>query len=205
MAGLNRVYALRNTYNIASANMSLGGGIFSSSCDNENSLITEIISKLKSARIATTVSSGNNGYSANISFPACVSDAIAVGATSDFTGALLGSSFVTDQRVFYSNNSGQLDIYAPGSVIRSSVPGNGFEEFNGTSMAAPHVAGAYAIFKHAMPDQTVFVFESVIKNSGPVVSHSGVNRRRLDISDVLRKFGFERPPIIPVLQILLDD
>ena len=67
-----------------------------------------------------------------MSSPACISSVISVGATDD-------------ERVVaeFSNSSNGLDFLAPGIDVRSSVPG-GFEEFGGTSMAAPHVTGAWA-------------------------------------------------------------
>ncbi|WP_158880442.1 S8 family serine peptidase [Amycolatopsis anabasis] len=43
------------------------------------------------------------------------------------------------------------DISAPGAQIRSSVPGGGYAEYNGTSMAAPHVAGTAALIWSAAP------------------------------------------------------
>lgn len=204
--GLERVFALRNTFNIAAVNMSLGGGQNFGSCDSQNSIMTNIIGQLKQAGIATVIASGNSGFSSSIGFPACISNAIAVGATSDFTGVIAGRSVTKDQRVFYSNHSATVDLLAPGTLIRSSVPGGRFENFNGTSMAAPHVSAGFAVVKAEGNSLTVDTIENAFKSSGPNVSAFGVSRRRIDIAAALRKLGLSgNPSIAAVMLLLLSD
>ena len=204
IAGLERVFALRNTFNIAAVNMSLGFGKFGGSCNSENNLVTNIIGQLKSAGIATVVASGNDGFSSDIGFPACISNAIAVGATSDFTGDIFGNPVTRDKRVFYSNTSSILDLYAPGTLINSSVPNGNFSNFNGTSMATPHVAGAFAVIQQGDPSLSVAQIESTLKSVGPNVTAGGVTRRRLDIKGALIKLGLFKVVTAPIL-LLLDD
>jgi len=48
-----------------------------------------------------------------------------------------------------------LNLLAPGDAIQSSIPGGGYAVFSGTSMAAPHVAGAWAIKKQQIPTASV--------------------------------------------------
>ncbi len=194
--GLERVYTLSNTYKIAAVNMSLGGGSYASSCNSENALLTAAITNLKNAGIATVIASGNDGRSSSISFPACISNSIAVGATYD-SGASI------DKPTSYSNDASILDLYAPGSYINSSTPGNIFEVYQGTSMAAPHVAGAWAVLKHANPHGTVDEFEDLLKSMGPdVTSRNGQwVRKRLAVEAVLQELS---PPanIAPIMPLL---
>lgn len=169
--GLERVYALRDTYNIASVNMSLGGGQYFSHCDS-NSTKT-IIDNLRAAGIATVIASGNNGYNGALGAPSCISSAIAVGSTLDNSNTV--SSF--------SNHANLVDMLAPGSNITSSVSDTTTSRasFNGTSMAAPHVAGAYAVLREFKLDATVIEIETALESTGVDVSRLGVTVPRIDL------------------------
>ena len=60
-----------------------------------------------------------------------------------------------DELVSFSNyGATTVDLAAPGVGILSTTPGNRYQSFNGTSMAAPHVAGALALAWACHPDKT---------------------------------------------------
>jgi subtilisin family serine protease len=77
--GLERVYELRNDFDIAAVNMSLGGGRYFDPCESDSR--KAIIDQLRSVGIATVIASGNFGDTNAISAPACIPTAVSVGAT----------------------------------------------------------------------------------------------------------------------------
>ncbi|HEY3276746.1 MAG TPA: S8 family serine peptidase [Syntrophorhabdaceae bacterium] len=177
IAGLERVYALRDTYAIASVNMSLGGGQYATpaECDAGNSSIKTIIDNLRAAGIATIGASGNDAFCGSMSAPACISTAISVGATES-----------SDTVAAYSNSASFLTLLAPGSQITSSLPGNGWGTWSGTSMAAPHVSGSWALLKSKKADATVEEILSALTSTGRRVVDSGkcslVTKPRIDVN-----------------------
>jgi len=153
--GLERVYNLRNTYDISSVNLSLGGGKYFSSCDTVSSAYKDIVDLLRSVNIPSIIASGNDGYTDAISFPACISSAISVGGTDN-----------NDVLYVRSNNANFLDLVAPGVSIRSSIPGDSLQYKTGTSMATPHVAGAWAVMKSADPSASIQDVLNSLKTTG---------------------------------------
>ncbi|MBN3544127.1 S8 family serine peptidase [Fictibacillus barbaricus] len=62
----------------------------------------------------------------------------------------------------YSSGETKPDISAPGVNVRSAVPGNGYEESSGTSMAAPHIAGTVALLKQVNSSLSVDDLEALL-------------------------------------------
>ena len=174
IAGLERVFLLRNTRTFSSVNMSLGGGRFFSNCDTDPR--KPIIDNLRSAGIATVIASANNGFTDSMGAPACISSAVSVGSTTK-----------SDTLSSFSNSASFLSLLAPGESINSSVPGGGFAFFNGTSMAAPHVAGAWALLKQHTPSASVNTLLSNLQSTGLAVTDTrvagGVTKPRIRIAD----------------------
>lgn len=56
-----------------------------------------------------------------------------------------------DTKASFSNYGENVDIFAPGQDVLSTVPGGGYSEFSGTSMACPHVAGAVGALRSKFP------------------------------------------------------
>jgi len=186
--GMERIYALRNTYNIAAVNMSLGGGQYFNTCDVELTAQKALIDNLRSVGIATIIASGNEGYVNSIGSPACISTAVSVGATTK-----------NDQVARYSNSASFLTLLAPGGQtyddivvpgdggIKSSVPGGTFEGWQGTSMAAPHVAGAFAAVRSKVSSASVTEIVNALISTGVAVTddRNNITKSRIQVDQAL--------------------
>ncbi|MFH1957858.1 MAG: S8 family serine peptidase [bacterium] len=88
-------------------------------------------------------SSGNEDSS--VGYPAAFTTVFAVGA--------VDNTFTTSgNKASFSNYGEKLDVVAPGDNILSTVPGDSYDWFDGTSMACPFVAGLAALVLSERPD-----------------------------------------------------
>lgn len=149
IAGLDYVSANNGTWGIDALNMSLGG---TGGCGG--TALQSAINSLVSANVAVVVAAGNSNADASGYIPASCANTVTVGALSDsdgLPGGLGGSPSCRaegdDVRASFSNYGSVVDIAAPGVCILSTWPNGGYNTISGTSMATPHVTGAFALYR----------------------------------------------------------
>jgi subtilisin family serine protease len=84
------------------------------------------------------------------------------------------------------------DLVAPGFNVYSSVPNSGHEEMSGTSMAAPHVTGAFTILLQAHPQATAAQIRAAMIHGAEDLGSPGMDN----------DFGWGRPDLIRSLDLL---
>jgi subtilisin family serine protease len=74
-----------------------------------------------------------------------------------------------------------VELLAPGSSIDSSVTGGGFGPKSGTSMATPHVAGAWAVLRQLAPSASVATLLGHLQATGKPITDAdnGITKRRI--------------------------
>ena len=136
-------------------NLSLGG---EGTCP---ATYSKAIAEVNKRGAILVVAAGNDGQDTSKVAPANCGGSIVVGAT-DQEG----------KRSDFSNYGKLVDVSAPGSGIMSTVDlgttvstGAGYTEYDGTSMAAPQVAGVIALMKSVDPSLNAERAKQILKQS----------------------------------------
>ncbi|MEA2839865.1 MAG: in [Methylobacteriaceae bacterium] len=169
---------------IAAVNMSIGGDMgYSSACDTSFVNRARLFKQLRALNVAPVVAAGNNGFSNAVSAPACLSSAVAVSSI-DKAGKLWTGE----------NRSSLTAVLAPGIHILSSSPGGQYAYASGTSMAAPHVTGAFAVVSAAVSDASTDAILKAFQDSGTAVRDptNDASYRRIDVEAAIQKLEHAR-------------
>lgn len=145
--GINWVTANRVTPAVANISLTAAG--------SSPALETGVTNSI-AAGVTYTIAAGNQAADACGFTPARVPNALTVGATSD-----------SDARTPYSNYGSCVDLFAPGHSITSLSFVNDTDTriLNGTSMAAPTIAGAAALYLNANPTASPSAVANALRTS----------------------------------------
>ena len=173
--------------NIVLTSNSWGGGGFSQALEDAIAA-----SGAANMLFIASAGNGNTDADANPSYPAAydVDSIISVAATDD-----------DDARASFSNwGLTTVDLAAPGVSILSTTPANTYSSYSGTSMAAPHVAGAAALAWSIAPSASASDIKAAILDGADLVpSMAGitVTGGRLNAYGTLQEVGMVAIAVSP--------
>ena len=189
-------------YRLAAINISLGGGEFSSACDDANAAYASAIQTAVDAGITVVAAAGNNGFTDALSVPGCLTNTISVGSAWDADTGDLPFRFCLDAGcqqtcddsfkfrrsvACYSNSSPFLDLIAPSEFLKAAAANSVTIDFGGTSGAAAYVTGAAALLDQALGDVGQATVKYLLASTGvpSMDDKSGLIRSVIDLEAAL--------------------
>jgi len=167
--------------NYVAINNSWGGGGYLQT-------LSDAITRAARQDILFVAAAGNNGCNNDVtpSYPSNYSTQ----GTAGFDAVVAVASLTSSGTLSSFSNYGRttVDLAAPGSSIVSTLPGNQYGTYSGTSMAAPHVTGALALYAAAHPEATASQLRSALLSTTALTSaliDKTVTGGRLDVGALL--------------------
>jgi subtilisin family serine protease len=163
------------------------------------------VTTLHQQGIGTFIAAGNHGTKNELTIPACLTDAITVGAVYDsdigsspsLKSSCTDSSTAVDVVACWSDSSPDLDLLAPGAYVTSTGRTGGTSNYLGTSQAAPHAAAVAALVKQSLPSLSLDDIVSRMKSTGTVITD--------DLDDGDPATNRQTPRIDARVALLTDD
>lgn len=174
LAGLDWLIGQATALNVRVLNLSLGSQeVFGGPCDKADPVTAKALKILAAKGVAVFVAAGNDGALGAISTPACISTALAVGATyagnygAQGFGALCSDATTgASKMACFSNRSKQVTVVAPGAFLVGAGLGGGTATMAGTSQATPVAAGVGALLAGCNPKLTPAQIGAILRKSG---------------------------------------
>lgn len=161
-------YVAKNAEQIDVAVLSLG-------CECKSNALDIAVNNVVNSGVTLVVAAGNDGKNAETFSPANNPNAITVSAIVDTDGKCGGRGHNTfygedDTLATFSNYGNVVDISAPGVEIFSTYKSGSYASLSGTSMAAPHVAGAAALYINTHQNASPSDIKNHLVSSGTKLS-----------------------------------
>jgi subtilisin family serine protease len=150
IAAINWVTA--NAKKPAVANMSIGG--------NPSKALDDAIRRSAASGVVYGLSAGNKSKSA------CEQSPARAGAGTNNGIITVAATDIANREASFSNYGSCVDLWAPGVNITSTGKSGGIGPMSGTSMAAPHVTGAAALYLSRHRTVTPASVEAWLKRAG---------------------------------------
>ena len=191
--------------NFVATNNSWGGG-------SHSQAMADAVARAAKADILFVAAAGNAGSNndTTANYPSHYDSKAVAGYDAVIAVASLTSAGVLSS--FSNFGAMQVDIAAPGSAIQSTLPGDRYGVLSGTSMAAPHVTGAAALYASAHPEATAAQIRAAILGTAEATASLAgklATGGRLDLGDLMSPSP--PPPVVvaPTGQVritaVLDD
>ena len=182
-------------------------------CGTVNSdILHKAICRVVTGGITVVAAAANDSASASHRVPAAYDEVITVSALADTDGKpgglggkrcySWGTYDSDDTFANFSNYGADVDIMAPGKCIWSTLPGSAYGYSSGTSMAAPAVTGAVALYKATRPKATPAEVKEALQYLGNLgwktsTDPDSTHEKLLDVSRVSKLGTFSLDAAAP--------